>query len=279
MNKNIFHRLIYICISATQFLQILFSIVNILFCIITKSLTVFYLSLDFLLLPFYRFTENGNVFDLIVMFLFVSVSVFLAIGALIESLGITDNEIIKPFKFTALNLFWSVAVTCCNFLFISLLEILPIDIPADMPILSFIRLDILSIYFVSAFLMFLLRFLSNYNYLMERKSSVTVNFKLIEKQSNQFAIIEISVFVLVFLFKYFTFYIDASAFYKLQNICYLVAVWVLIFYYIQTRKILKNHQKTGLEPNPPNRYFKKIFMKQIVSFVLFVLSYFSFYLY
>lgn len=278
MNKNIFLRIIYICISTAQFLQILVSIVNILFCITTKSLTVFYFSLDFLLFPYYRFFENGNVFDLIVMFLFVSVSIFLAIGALTESLGITDNEIIKPLKFTALNLFWTVTVTCCNFLFISLLDILPNDTPADMPILSFIRLDILSIYFISAFLMFLLRFLSNFNYLMKIKNSSTINYKLIEKQSNQFIIIEISVFVLVFLFKYFTFYLDISAFYKLQNICYFVAVLVLIFYFINTRKIFKNYQKTELESTLSNKYFKKILIKEIVSFVVFALSYFIFYL-
>lgn len=37
---------------------------------------------------------------------------------------------------------------------------------------------------------------------------------------------------------------------------------------------LKKYKKSQLEPDPPESYFKNYYLSQIISFVLFVISYF-----
>ena len=258
-------KLINITFSMIQSSIVLFTAINILYCLTSGKTTMFFGSLDFCFTPYFRYTITGSIPELLVLVLFIAITVFLSIKTLIEAIDKKGNNDIK---YTLINFSW---------IFSSMLTSMPIIIELKCYLPIFSRIG--SLICIILLLMIFIFKISNknknktcFNHNYERKNAT---YQKICKSTKEISVIYFGFLSFVLLFRYYTYYSVElnNLFVFIINIVYLAGVYFSVGYFITTVKSINHLRKSENKDCLPNYFFKKIYSIHIISFILFALSY------
>ena len=254
---------INIILSVMQLTLVLLTVINIVFCLISCTHTIFLGSLDFCFAPYFRYIKKGNLLELIALVLFIAITIFLSIKTLIETINKKENNDVK---YTLVNFSW---------IFSSMLTSMPLIIELEDYLPIFSRVGSL-ICIILLLVIFICKVnnknKSNFaNYCRQKNITYQKTYKTVKK----IPLLYLGLFSFVLLFRYYTYYLVGlnNLFVFIMNVVYLTGAYFAVGYFITSVKSFNYLKNNKNEHCPYTSFFKKICSLQIISFLLFILSY------
>ncbi len=257
-------KIYYTIVVALQGISLLTTIVNIIFYAVSKSFVLFPLSIYSLIQPYIRFINNGNIFDLFALILFLLISV---VFYLFSSKELLDTKNTKA-PFIILNILWLVIS------YFPILKLNSDDFTVMTAIISHSSIAIL--YLPVIFIKW-----SQQNKVMRNKDvpdfedPLPENFQLAPKSYQQIyrtakgpIILELGVFLVTAYFKYMELHSTLLCVYS-----YLATMFFAIIIFFGTIHDCKSFKKKTEQDFPYANFLKKLNIMQIISFILFAVSF------
>lgn len=204
----------------------------------------------------------------------IGIITFLSIMSLMECIGKTDQSIIIPTKYMVMN-----------FIVVSILEVNPLRNDGELlekacPNISAAVFGS-AVYLISCFIVILLKIFENDDYFIEMRwhhhgEFSLLNYAVFAKKKRIVYMFEAAPALAAFYFYYHSYNSFSSKTVDLieLNCAYIFVAFVVILTFFGNMYSLKKYKKSQLEPDPPESYFKNYYLSQIISFVLFAISYF-----
>ncbi len=258
-------KLYYGTVMGLQGLMILSTITNIIFYILTGSSNIFLGCIYLIFIPYNRFINSGNIFEILILVLFFLITILLYVLSVREIFNINNTKA----PFTILNIIWIMLS------YFGVVLAMSNGVNYN-PIIYMIL--------VIMFIPLMLMKWSDQNTVMRSKVVTDIedplpeNFQLAPKSYKQISrtakglpVIEIGIFLVSLYFKYL----------GLQNILALSLLYALttllaIIVFFGTIHDCKSFYKKHRTPPPTNNFLKKLSIMQIISLILFVISFLLF---
>ena len=256
-------KIYYGIVMGFQGYMILISVINLIFCVITgNSNQIFFGSIYLFFVPYIRYINSGNIFEILILVLFFVFTIAVYILSLRELFN--DKNLKAPF--TIINVIWMLLSYAS--------VILAVDSGISYNFIPYITLILLLIVLI------LIKW-SEQNKAMRSKTipdeedPLAENFQLSAKSYRQIArtakgspIIETGVFLVSIYLKYL--YLQSFTF---VTWFYLITVVLAILIFIGTIYDCRSFKKKTGQCPPSENFLKKLNIMQIVSFILFAISF------
>lgn len=269
-------QLAYKILSGFQFAIILCSVINVVSLLFTHHFHSFLGSLESVTVPLYKFyfSFSQDYLYLIESFVVIGIITFLSIMSLMECIGKTDQSIIIPTKYMVMN-----------FIVVFILEFNTLRNDGELlekacPNISAAVFGS-AVYLISCFIVILLKIFETDDYFIEMRwhhhgEFSLWNYAVFAKKKRIVYMFEAAPALAAFYFYYHSYNSFSSKTIDLieLNCAYIFVAFVVILTFFGNMYSLKKYKKSQLEPDPPESYFKNYYLSQIISFVLFAISYF-----
>lgn len=258
-------KIYYISVITLQGLSLLSSIINLIVCIVSKSFYLFPMSMYSIIMPYIRFLNTGNIFEIFLLILFwgFSISVYI-----LSTKEILDPQNVKA-PFTILNILWLVI---SYFSISTQLDVNETTILINSLIYGIIGLSLIPLIFLKW---------SEQNKVMRNKDILDIedplpeNFQLSPKNYTQISrtakglpIIELGVFLFSLYFKY----LGINNIFMFSYLYISIAIFALIIFFGTIHDTKRFEKIIGKSP-PCDRFLLKLNIMQIVSLTLFAVSF------
>lgn len=194
--------------------------------------------------------------------------------SLMECIGKTDQSIIIPTKYMVMN-----------FIVVFILEFNTLINDGELPEKACPNISVAvfgsAVYLISCSIVMLLKIFENDDYFTEMRwhhhgEFSLWNYAVFAKKKRIVYMFEAAPALAAFYFYYHSY---NSFFLKTVDLialngAYIFVAFVVILTFFGNMYSLKKYKKSQLEPDPPESYFKNYYLSQIISFVLFAISYF-----
>lgn len=260
-------KLPYIFSIIFQGIFLLTTIINLIYDIIKNSVSVWSLTIAHIFIPYLKYTHSGHIFDLFVLGLFLCISVISYIFSIKELLDSRN----KKLPFLILNYLWNILgfwtfgakiggvyvmdifslIYYCLF-FIFIVTVIPLKWKEHK---SIANVDISD---------------NSENPLLKKFDFLPKSYAQIVRTAKGAPVVEISIFLIMLFFKYI-----GEIVLEIVNILYLFTVVFAIIIFIGTISDYRFFIQSGNKSNRKHT-LSKLNTMQIVSFILFVTTYFLF---
>ncbi len=263
-------KIYYYFVIAMEGIMIISTLINVIFCLITYKIDIFITSIYLVFVPINRFLNSNNYFELLLLLFFIGITIVFYIFSAKEIL----NKKIEKTPFIILNAIWIYMSGICLMFLNSneakvILNLNPIFV---------------SISAVSIIGLIILKW-SDLNKLYRNKpvpdyeDPLPENFQLKAKSYKQIKRTALGTPVIsigVFLFNLLLVYINSenSVLITFRNLMYGFSIFLELIILFGTIHDCKEFQKITGEKVPKKDFLRKLNAIQIVSIVLFVLSFF-----
>lgn len=239
----------------------LITILNLIYCVVTKEKTMLFCSIFAYFLPCFRFLDSKNISDIIILSVLLCLSVFLLLGTANELIGSRSNKaplfVILNSLLTFVMFFGSIIKCMSNYYQL-------------LPYLNLFSLFISAAYLILLVVIFCIRSIES-----KPQNTNTITYDNIKRNAKQVIWIESSVFISNIIIDYFL--IDSSIRNEitslLKNTTYITVVLIALIYFISTISVYKKYTKICTE-QVSSGSLTKLCIMQIVSTLFFMASYF-----
>ncbi len=265
-------RFLYYIFLALEGIVLAVTLANVIYCIVTNSLVSFGVtSYHALFVPFLKVYEGGSAWNYIVFLFFAGFSVFVYIKTIQEFL---DCKLRKA-KFISINFLWMIlAYSCCIFLVFDMnyLELIKDYTPTVSNVLLALGWITLLVKIYEAHDVIRADRYDDEEFLPEEAQLDAKSYKQIERTVKGMKWLAFVCFIV----SLYIWYVknELMLYVKLRDFIYIgTALIIIINFFICYGQTKKLEKKTG-QPMPSEDFLKKINVLQIITFILFVASYF-----
>lgn len=261
----------YALIALLQGGMILSSIINILYCLITSDQKLFNTTIFLVFIPFIRFAKSNNILELLILIVFILISIVLFIKSIKELF----DEKNKKAPFLALNGLWFIGSTG-GAMFLCLNSDFSIFLDEE-------HIPLLVIYGIM-YLMLLIELMIKWNkqnnnitaqrtlhrdkYLLENFQLRPTGYAQIKRTAKGSPIVAVICFFLCLLICYLNFEL-----FKYCYLLYAISAVIMVMIFVSTLFDFRKYKSVSKDQPPTENYLKKLCKMQIISFLLFSLSF------